>query len=62
MTVNYTITFTFTTDRPMTDGELADMEGACTAQIVEPMTWTDQGDFVDADFKVSDLEVVTTAS
>jgi len=54
--MQYQLLITFNTDREVTPGELADLEGACIAQIDEPMTWTDEGDFIRADFTVSNTE------
>lgn len=53
---NYELRITFTTDRELTAGELADLEGACIAQIDEPMTWTDEGDFIKLDASVKNSE------
>jgi hypothetical protein len=55
--MHYQLNISFTTDRELTIGEQADLAGACIAQIDEPMTWTDEGDFIRADFKVTEAQI-----
>jgi hypothetical protein len=61
MTVNHTITFTFKTDRPITEDELGTMIDRMTLEIEEPQVLnTDEASldyYVDADFTTTDIGV-----
>lgn len=56
--IRYTITVTFTADRPVTDDELAYLANTLAVQVEEPWTVGVDGLWVDATYRTADVSVV----
>ena len=55
--IEHKIMITFMASRPLSFDEMCDIEGAVAAQVEEPQVHNEDGDYVDADFEVSDVLV-----
>ena len=60
-TRTYTITVTFTADRPLTDGELADLTNTVAVQVEEPWATNEDGEWTDATYSTTDVATAHTA-
>jgi hypothetical protein len=55
--IEHKVMVSFFASRPLTADEMCDIEGALAAQVEEPMVHNEVGDYVDADFDVSNVEI-----
>jgi len=49
----YTVTVTFTADRPLTDDEIADLTNTVAVQVEEPMMMNEDGDWSEATYSTT---------
>ena len=55
--IEHKIMVSFLASKVLTADEMCDIEGAIAAQVEEPMVHNEDGDYVDASFEVSNVEI-----